>query len=218
MPRDYKSRATRKQKKTLPGYLWLLSGLTVGLFVAFIVYLDKQPESKSDFGTAVQKELEKLKQHTKKNTDKPAAVTQAVETQTTEEKEQKFNFHTILNELEVLIPDDETQPPNVKNKTTLDTDNINTTVTSPARPITAESESKTQYVLQVGSFRSLNDAEKLKANLAFLGLSANIQHVTVNKQAWHRVRTGPYKNKQQLYTSKKTLQQNNIPSISMELK
>lgn len=218
MPRDYKSRATRKQKKTLPGYLWLLSGLAVGLFVAFIIYLDKQPESKSDFGTAVQKELEKLKQQAKKSSVIPATDTPAVDNQTIEEKEQKFNFHTILKELEVLIPDDETQPPNVKNKTTLDTDNINTTITNPARPITAESKSKTQYVLQVGSFRSLNDAEKLKANLAFLGLSANIQHVTVNKQAWHRVRTGPYKNKQQLYASKKTLQQNNIPSISMELK
>ena len=218
MPRDYKSRATRKQKKTLPGYLWLLSGLAVGLFVAFIIYLDKQPESKTDFGTAVQKELEKLKQQANKSTTKPAADTREAENQTTEEKEQKFNFHTILKELEVLIPDDETQPPKVKNKTTLDTDNSNSTTTNLDGPIPAKSKPKTQYVLQVGSFRSLNDAEKLKANLAFLGLSANIQHVTVNKQAWHRVRTGPYKNKQKLNASKKTLQQNNIPSISIELK
>ena len=45
MPRDYKTRATGNDKKSLPGYVWLLSGLAIGLFIAFIVYLDKQPES-----------------------------------------------------------------------------------------------------------------------------------------------------------------------------
>ncbi|NOQ68724.1 MAG: hypothetical protein GQ573_01215 [Gammaproteobacteria bacterium] len=194
MSRDYKSRATRHRKKSLPGYVWLLSGLAIGLFVAFIVYLDKQPESKKDFGTAVQEELKKIKQQAKEKS--------------TTKKEQKFNFYTILPELEILIPESETRPPErtaeTKNKTV-------TTNTSKA------SKSK-QYVLQVGSFQSLNDAKKLKANLAFLGLSANIQHVTVNKQAWHRVRTGPYKDKQQLYKNQKTLKQNGIHAISMELK
>ncbi len=194
MPTDYKSRATNKEKKSLPGYVWLLSGLAIGLFVAFIVYLDKQPENTKDFGTAVQQELEKLKQQAKKSTStksKPAA-----------KKEQKFNFYTILPELEILIPESETRPPVNTSGSTNKTTNI----------------ANKQYVLQVGSFQNLNDAEKLKANLAFLGLSANIQHVTVNKQAWHRVRTGPYLDKQQLYKNQKLLKKNNIPAISMELK
>jgi cell division protein FtsN len=198
MSRDYKSRATRKQKKSLPGYVWLLSGLAIGLFVAFIIYLDKQPENDTDFGSAVQVELEKLKQQAKKkDTKKTEAVSDNART---EKKEQKFNFYTLLPELEVLIPENETRPPDTKNKTS-DT-----------------SKKNKQYVLQVGSFQNLNDAEKLKANLAFLGLSANIQHVTVNKQAWHRVRTGPYKDKQQLYKNQKTLKRNNIHGIPMELK
>jgi len=200
MPRDYKSRATRKQKKSIPGYIWLLSGLGIGLFVAFIVYLDKQPENDSDFGSAVQIELEKLKQQAKKKNTKKAKA--ASDDSTTEKKEQKFNFYTLLPELEVLIPEDETRPPETKNKKT---------TSSTSKP-------NKRYVLQVGSFQNLNDAEKLKANLAFFGLSANIQHVTVNKQAWHRVRTGPYKNKQQLYKHQKTLKQNNIQGIPMELK
>ncbi len=194
MSRDYKSRATRHRKKSLPGYVWLLSGLAIGLFVAFIVYLDKQPESQKDFGSAVQEELKKIKQ-------------QAQEKNTTK-KEQKFNFYTILPELEVLIPESETRPPERTAETK------NKTVTSN----TSKANKSKQYVLQVGSFQSLNDAKKLKANLAFLGLSANIQHVTVNKQAWHRVRTGPYKDKQQLYKNQKTLKQNGIHAISMELK
>ena len=203
MPTDYKSRVTRKQKKSLPGYMWLLSGLAIGLFVAFIVYLDKQPESDKDFGTAVQQELEKLKQQANKKPVESAKLDK--KTDHREKKEQKFNFYTILPELEVLIPESETRPPEVKNKTT-------TTTTSNS------SNTAKKYVLQVGSFQNLSDAEKLKANLAFLGLEANIQHVTVNKQAWHRVRTGPYRDRQQLFKNQKLLKQNDIDAISMELK
>ena len=195
MTADYKSRATRKQKNSLPGYVWLLSGLAIGLFIAFIVYLDKQPENTKDFGSAVQQELEKLKQQSKKDS--------TARTKPATKKEQKFNFYTILPELEVLIPESETRPPESSSEKTYKT----TTNTV-----------KKQYVLQVGSFQNLNDAEKLKANLAFLGLEANIQHVTVNNQAWHRVRTGPYQKKQQLYKNQKLLKKNDIPAISMELK
>ncbi len=129
----------------------------------------------------------------------------------TAKKEPKFNFYTILPELEVLIPESETRPPASPS---------NSTANSTAKSRTSKPQHKTQkrYILQVGSFQNLNDAKKLKANLAFLGLEAGIQHVTVNKQAWHRVRTGPYQDKQQLYQNQKLLKQNNIPAISMELK
>lgn len=196
MPRDYKTRVTSKNKKSLPGYVWLLSGLAIGLFIAFIVYLDKQPETDKSFGDAVQQELQKLKQQTKQKESKKTVATSSAE-----KKEPKFNFYTILPELEVLIPENETRPPEIKNHTNNKT-----------------SSTQKQYVLQVGSFQNLGDAEKLKANLAFLGLAASIQHVTVNQQAWHRVRTGPYRNKQQLYKNQKLLKKNNIPAISMELK
>ena len=75
MAADYKSRVTSKQKKSLPGYVWLLSGLAIGLFIAFIVYLDKQPENENDFGSAVQLELEKLKQQAKSTTKNEKAST-----------------------------------------------------------------------------------------------------------------------------------------------
>ena len=206
MPRDYKSRASRKRKKSLPGYVWLLSGLAIGLFIAFIVYLDKQPDSDKNFGSAIQEELEKLKPQQQKKTTKKSES--AKDESTTEKKEQKFNFYTILPELEVFIPESETRPPDSPVKTKSHKSANKTT-----KPPTNK-----QYVLQVGSFQSLGDAEKLKANVAFLGLSAHVQHVTVNKQTWHRVRTGPYKSKQLLYKNQKTLKKNGIHAISMELK
>ena len=209
MSRDYKPRVTRRRKKSLPGYIWLLSGLAIGLFIAFIVYLDKQPDSKKDFGSAVQEELEKLKLQSKKQ-DATKTKTNKITEAKKEDKEQKFNFYTILPELEVFIPESETRPPD---STTETKQKPTTKSTSASKKLTDK-----QYVLQIGSFQNLDDAEKLKANVAFLGLAANVQHVTVNKQTWHRVRTGPYTSKQQMYKNQRTLKQNNISSISMELK
>lgn len=209
--RDYKSHATRKQKKSLPGYIWLFSGLAIGLFVALIVYLDKQPENETSFGEAVQVELEKLKQQAKKP-EPEKTVSKHKEDSEREDSKQKFNFYTLLPELEVLIPESETRPPEKK---------------QPAKPLkkaantssnSNRAKSYKKYILQVGSFQNKNDAEKLKANLAFMGITANIQHVTVNRQAWHRVRTGPYDNKKQLYQNQQKLRRNDIDSIPMELK
>ena len=207
MARDYKPRNRRKKKKSLPGYAWLLSGLAIGLFIALIIYLDKQPESNKDFGTAVQEEIEKIKHTNEKNNaskDTSAEKSAAVKVINQDKKEEKFKFYKLLPKLEVFIPESETRPPKVKSKD------------RPSKP-TEDSEGK-QYVLQVGSFQNLADAEKLKANLAFLGLEASIQHVTIKNKLWHRVRFGPYQDKQQLYRNQNLLKKNDINSNSMELK
>ena len=73
-------------------------------------------------------------------------------------------------------------------------------------------------MLQVGSFQSRPDAEKLKANLAFLGMQADVQKVRINGQNWHRVRTGPYADRNQLFRNKQILSDNGINSIPVELK
>ncbi|MDH5612058.1 MAG: SPOR domain-containing protein [Gammaproteobacteria bacterium] len=192
MPTDYKTRGPGHEKRPLPGFVWLLAGLSIGLFVALLVYLDKQPEVPANFGAAIQKELDKIKQHTntatEKNNDKSAKPA-----------EPKFNFYTILPELEVLIPDSETQPPK-------------------SRPTGNVPESNKQYVLQAGSFKNKSDAEKLKASLALLGFEAHIQNVTVNNTAWHRVRIGPYGQSKELYEKIDQLRENNIDAVPMALK
>lgn len=192
MPTDYKARGSGREKRSLPGFVWLLAGLCIGLFVALLVYLDKQPPVPADFGAAVKKELDKMKQSSGTTTAKE-------NTKTDKQPEPKFNFYTILPELEVLIPDSETQPPKNRNP-----------VGSP--------ELNKKYVLQAGSFKNKSDAEKLKASLALLGFEAHIQHVTVNSTAWHRVRIGPYSQSTDLYEKIAELRENNIDAVPMELK
>jgi cell division protein FtsN len=73
------------------------------------------------------------------------------------------------------------------------------------------------YVLQVGSFRRLEDADSLKAKLALIGLNAKIQSVPVNsEETWHRVRLGPYKDSSALQEARKRLQSNGMQAIVLK--
>jgi len=190
VPADYKSRGNGRGGKPLPGFVWLLTGLSIGLFVAFLVYLDGQPDTSNTFTAAVKKELNKIKP-TKKKSNNSA-----------NKQEPKFNFYTILPELEVLIPDSETRPPETIKSSNGD----------------SQLDSEKEYILQAGSFQNKNDAEKLKASLALLGYEASVQNVTINRDAWHRVRIGPYTNTKELYKTISLLQKHDITAMPMELK
>ncbi len=189
MPADYKSHVNRKKKKPLPGFIWMIGGLSIGLFIAFLVYLDKQPATEISFGDAVKTELEKIK-HKK--------TTTTAKTDTPNRQEPKFNFYTILPELEVLIPEEEIRPPQNKN--------------------TQGNDVSKRYILQAGSFRNRQDAEKLKATVALLGLEASINQVSIDREKWHRVRIGPVNNRRELNQNLNLLHRNNINAMAMELK
>ena len=61
------------------------------------------------------------------------------------------------------------------------------------QPASHAAASKETFYVQAGSFPNVNDAEKLKAKLAFSGFEATIQTATIpGKGEWHRVRLGPY--------------------------
>ena len=55
------------------------------------------------------------------------------------------------------------------------------------------------YILQVASFKSMNDADGLKAQLTLLGFRPVVQTVAINSdEKWHRVRIGPYADRESL--------------------
>ena len=43
------------------------------------------------------------------------------------------------------------------------------------------------YVLQVGSYRNRDDAERLRAKVAKLGIEARVQHVAIDADELHRI-------------------------------
>jgi cell division protein FtsN len=70
------------------------------------------------------------------------------------------------------------------------------------------------YILQVGSFQDYAEADKLKANLALLGIESSIQQVKVNNgSTWNRVRIGPINNLSQLNAMRAQLAQHHIEPL-----
>jgi len=69
------------------------------------------------------------------------------------------------------------------------------------------------HLLQAGSFQNADDAEKLKAKLALLGVEANVQSANIpEKGVWYRVRLGPYKTSEEENRARNFLKQNGVDS------
>ena len=173
--------ATRKRKTTshnngrLPGWVWMFAGLAIGLGATFI----------PDFNAQYQEKKANLeKQKDAKTDSRKDLVT-----------ERKFDFYTLLPELEVVVPDEQNN------------------AAKPRKENASVSDAKGAYVLQVGSFKGYKEADALKASLALLGIEANIQKVSVNSNTWHRVRVGPSSNKTRLTQIQKELREQRMDAV-----
>ncbi len=82
-----------------------------------------------------------------------------------------------------------------------------------------EEQQPVMFVLQVGSFKQYNSADQIKAKLALMGVTANIQRVVINGQdIRHRVRIGPYKNTRKLQQDRDRLLANDLDFMLLKLK
>lgn len=160
--RTRKRSVSRTRKQDYPGWLWMLFGLSIGLSVAFAIYVkDRHPDGNPAFA--------------QKDTADNLAVDNNGEVESTAEmetpKKSRFDFYEMLPNFEVIIPE---QEPDVA------ADVEPRAVVDPGI-----------YVLQAGSFTSYADADRRRAELAMQGIESNIQRVTIDDKVYHRVRIGP---------------------------
>jgi len=89
---------------------------------------------------------------------------------------------------------------------------------SPAAGIEDPSADKL-FILQVGSFKTTEAADQIKAQLALLGIEANVQRVVINGQdVVHRVRIGPFKDKKTFEDTRQRLIANDLDFVVLKLK
>ncbi|KEF29751.1 Cell division protein FtsN [Marinobacter nitratireducens] len=89
-------------------------------------------------------------------------------------KKQNFRFYEMLPESEVIPPDVEEYTP------------------GPAKQ-------SYNYLVQSGSFRSKEDAERQRAQIAFQGLRASVQRIDLDSGSiWYRVNVGPFTSRSQM--------------------
>ena len=180
---------SRKASGGIPAWFWLLGGILIGLGVAaFLMIKGYLPE---------------IKQHLPSVDDSASGKTESalVEDEIAEPKKPRYDFFTVLPEMEVVVPEQE-----LSRKA----DNA-----GPATSTTIE-KAGDYYILQAGSFRSATDAEQMKARLALLGSMATVQKVTVNGQTWHRVRIGPFQGARTADEMRRMLSDNKIDTLVMK--
>ena len=169
----------RKKKAAAPVWLWLVAGIFLGLAIATAAII----------GGYVPQTQEPAEQETPQPGSGNQKNSDAIVDDSTEDNQRRrFDFFTVLPEMEVVVPENE---------------------------IAERAQSNTTsgpYILQVGSFKNHADAERLKAQLALLGMVATVQSVKVNDATWHRVRLGPYDSAREVNRLQMTLRNNSIDS------
>lgn len=80
-------------------------------------------------------------------------------------------------------------------------------------------EDNFEYLLQVASFSSLEDAEQVRAELTLLNLSAHVEKAKTDKgQTWHRVIVGPFESRSKLSKARSTLLSNRYEAMRIKRK
>jgi len=185
--------ASRRGQPATPAWMWLLTGVLIGLGLAWYLFAKGYiPQPQVDAAQSAESPA-------------PGAASPAggeeVAPREDDSERPKYDFFTVLPEMEVVVPEQE----------------LSERVQPPANdaPATAGAEGS-RYLLQVGSFRSSGDAEQLKARLALLGIVAQVQTVTVNDATWHRVRVGPVSTARQADEMRSRLADNGIDSMVLK--
>ena len=203
---------SRRERAFIAGNLLsFLSGLSIGLLVAFIVFLRYQPaesDPRADMGS-------------------PAADSGA-ETERNQ-PDVKFTFYDTLRNKKVNISEwmavekDNKEEADVDDTAEISERDESGNNTDEQDQYAAgdrdADDDMTAYVLQVGSFRDFSSADRVKAELALLGIFADVQRVLLNEQdVRHRVRLGPFKSIDEMRDIRRRLQDNQIEFVLLELR
>ncbi len=156
-------RTSKSKANRTSSIVWMFVGLTIGLVVAAGVYIADRWELPVD---------ERV-QLTPDTPQRIVVVEPRAEPIVEEEPHpaERFDFYEILPKFEVVLPA-------VESRANPDREAVS--VGEPGR-----------YVLQAGSFTEGADAERMRATLAVLGMASRLQRVSIDDDAYHRVRIGP---------------------------
>jgi cell division protein FtsN len=176
----------RKSDKSSSGWASMFMGLFIGLAVALYVYItDPTPPSIA------------LVMPAGTTTQPASAIPETVEVvEIPSEPGITFDFYDMLPNLGVEVYEDERAPvlatPPVRSSKP-------TRVTKPGI-----------YILQAGSFSHIDDANRRKAEIALLGVRADIKRGLVKQRTVYRVYTDPMEDPADVNRVSQKLQQANI--------
>ena len=172
------------KNKGIPGWVWVITPALAAAFAGFLFYLSTVPPGK---------EIESVKKDANKifttTVDKVKESADAVG-EKVEQVKPAYEFYKLLE------------------NQTVDVGEVDAYHSTPK-----DAETNYQYILQAGSFRSAEDADRMRAELLLEGLKAYDESSDVNGSVWHRVYVGPFTDRSKLNKAQDVLVSRNISPL-----
>ena len=227
--------SSNNARPQVPGWVWLVAGVAVGVFVSFLVKLAGMPAGSTttvalDNKAPRSATLETAggngpagkgaggKTSANKADDAADTRTDAkADAKTDKAKDAdkaaadagkpatKFDFYTVLPEREVIVPNEREAIKPADKPKT-------------AAEQAAATETEEPLFLQVGSFRAAPEADKRRAQIILLGLDAKVETVQANGDTWYRVQAGPFTSREKLSKARNQLSAQGIESLLVKQK
>lgn len=192
-PRGGGARQTRSKTKgsAMPGWVWLVAGLSVGLAVAAFVYIGRPASAMPGFAQRAAAPVEAVEPPAEpRKKPRPTVALPPKE-------KPRFTFYELLPNQEVVVPRNDPKDANAG----------------------AAPPGEGTYLIQVASYRSQDEAERQKAALALLGVESRIETVTIDgKDTFYRVRIGPERNVDRVNLIVSRLEENGIQALVVKVK
>jgi cell division protein FtsN len=209
MAKDYKHRGQARRsphheprnRRRVALWRWALITALIIAFVVFLVYLTQSTPKviNPEKGTATTEAGVAIDKTSSQN--KPP-----LPEKNPEPKAPHFEFYNILPNKELIVPEHE-----IKTRT---------------REERVGKAKDSQYIMQVGSFKAVKEAEQLRAKLALMGIQAKIDKAkvgsktdkgTMNTTTWYRVKIGPYTKMTTVDMMKSRLKKKGIDTVVTEV-
>ncbi|HZR34182.1 MAG TPA: SPOR domain-containing protein [Nevskia sp.] len=114
----------------------------------------------------------------------------------------KYAFYEMLPSYEVVIPREDAAAS-----------------AKAGKPTTPEIAEPGQYLIQVGAYKTREEAERSRVSLALLGVESKIEQVTIDQsESWFRVRIGPQANLAKAQETLQLLDENGIKGMLVKVK
>jgi len=222
------------ETKSIPIWVWVLGALLIGNMLLFVAKYNKKLKVSEPIAQAVE-----ITDSVTVSIDSSSVVTETI-TKTTattavglednvegkaiEKVAEKtdLDFYVELAKVDVLgeieAPKSAKRKPKIEStkKNSQPKDAIKSTATNVTKKKALEN---TGYLLQVGSFKSSNDAERFLQRLKTSGFSkVYIQEAEVNGDTWHRVMLGRYDRFELMNSKRQALKLLGFDSMQITLK
>ncbi|GAC1623820.1 MAG: SPOR domain-containing protein [Nevskia sp.] len=193
----------------IPGWVWLILGLAIGLAVAAVVYIGR-PSNKVTLGSAPLPVAAGTAATAKDEGGRKSSIALPPK------QPSRFAFYEMLPSYEVVIPREtgkaaaaSGQPPKP----------AAAAAAEPPPDVKQALAEPGQYLIQVGAYRSRDEADKNRASLALIGVESRIEQVTIDqKDTWYRVRIGPQATLAKAQEILERLEANDIKGMLVKVK